>query len=159
MRDLMSTPRKTTSPRLSLLGGVYALLAAADNVGDHWVQTNGQARRKDGQGWPGRRACAAHVATLTATEILFLAGGVAATGTRLDPRRVALGLAFNGVTHYWADRRFTLRKLASHTKKTKFIEFGNKDLAPCGTGAYVLDQAFHDGARAITAAIIIGGRS
>lgn len=147
---------------LGRLGGVYALLHAGHAVGDHWTQTNPQAQRKGDEGPEGRKACAAHVATLTATQVVFLAGGALAAGERLSPRRVALGLAVNAVSHYAADRRGygILPKLAGKlawTGKKEFYELGDGKAAPCGTGAYALDQAWHVGWLAFTAAIIAGG--
>lgn len=48
-------------------------LFAAHQVGDHWIQTNGQAMAKGGKGWTARTACARHVATLTAAKVVALA--------------------------------------------------------------------------------------
>lgn len=47
-------------------------LLVAHTVADHWVQTDAQARNKGLPGWPGRRACAAHVASYTATLLVFV---------------------------------------------------------------------------------------
>lgn len=146
---------------LGRLGGVYALLHAGHEVADHWLQTADQVKHKGDEDSVGRFACARHVAGLTATQAVFLALGCAATGERLNARRVAVGLAFNAVTHYAADRRDhgLLPKLAEKLAfmgKDGFYRFGDPEAAPCGTGAYALDQAFHIGALAITAAIITG---
>lgn len=146
---------------LGRFGGVYALLHAGHEVGDHWVQTGQQAADKGKPGWRGRLACARHVATLTATQAVFLATGAAVAGERLNSRRVALGLAFNAVTHYAADRRDfgVLPKLVdklSWAGKGEFYRAGDGGAAPCGTGAYVLDQSWHIGCLPIAAAIIAG---
>ncbi|MCW2901737.1 MAG: hypothetical protein JWO67_4002 [Streptosporangiaceae bacterium] len=148
---------------LGRLGGVYALLHASHMVGDHWVQTNPEAQRKGDEGPEGRKACAMHVATLTATQVVFLAAGALAAGERLNPRRVVIGLAVNAVSHYAADRRGygVLPKLAdmlAWTGKDQFYELGDGKAAPCGTGAYALDQSWHVGFLAVAAAIIGGGR-
>jgi hypothetical protein len=139
---------------LGRLGGVYALLHASHEVADHWVQTHRDAIDKGEDGWTGRRACARHVATLTATQALTVTGGAWMVGERLSPRRVAAGLAVNAAAHYWADRRSTLARLADRCGKGEFYMLGDGKAAPVGTGAYALDQAFHIGCLAITATII-----
>jgi hypothetical protein len=146
---------------LGHLGGVYALLHAGHEVADHWVQTDNQAQRKGDEGERGQRACAAHVATLTATQALFLAAGCIAARERLSVSRVAIGLTINAVSHYAADRREhgALPKLVDRLGrfgKRGFYELGDGKAAPCGTGTYALDQAWHIGWLAITAAIITG---
>lgn len=149
---------------LARLGGVAALLYASHPAADLWVQTNTMAARKGGPGWPARRACAAHVATLTATHALALGLGAAAVGERLEPRRVVTGLAFNAVTHYIVDRREPMRRLAgllAWTGKDEFHEFGKprpgRDDNPClGTGAFVLDQALHHLCLGVAACLIAG---
>jgi hypothetical protein len=141
---------------LGRMGGVYALLNAADDVADHWVQTSTQAERKGEPCVDGRRFCAAHVATLTATRIVFLTVGAAAARERLSLPRVAVGLAVGAGLHYWADRREPLQRLAGRlawTGKDKFYKAG---LPPVASGAYVLDQAWHHGCRALEALIIAG---
>jgi hypothetical protein len=65
------------------------------------------------------------------------------TGGRLDPDSVILGLALTAGTHWWADRQYTLRALARWVGKVEFYELGDPGVAPCGTGAYALDQAWH----------------
>lgn len=151
---------------LGRLGGVYALLKAGHTVGDHWVQTDHQAACKGGEGTGGRKACAAHVATLAVTQAAFLAVGSLATGERLNPRRVAVGLAINAVTHYAADRREYgilphLTRLLAPIGKDNFYRAGapregRDDKACFGTGAYLLDQSFHEGILPLAAAIIAG---
>lgn len=147
---------------LARMGGVYALLSAADDIADHWVQTEHQAKHKGDPGAEGRRACAAHVTTLTATRALVLTAGTAAAGERLSPWRVAAGLAAGAGLHYWADRRTTLRALAHRTGNGAFYEIGlprpGRDDNRClGSGRYALDRAFHHGCR-IVEAILIAGR-
>lgn len=149
---------------LGRLGGVTALLLAGHEAGDMWIQTDDQAEDKGAPGWKGRLACARHVATLTATQAVFLAFGATASGEKLNPRRVALGLAFNAATHYAADRREhgLLPKLArklSWIGKDKFLAVGDGKAAPCGTAAYGLDKAFHIAVLPLAAAIITGRSS
>lgn len=142
---------------LGRFGGVYAALHAGHTVGDYWVQSNRCAQAKGGDGWAARRACATHVATLTATQGVFLAVATVSSGERLNARRALAGLSVNAVSHYVADRRAPLRKLAGRLAwigKDDFYEMGDPPLA---TGAHALDQAWHVGWCAIAAAIIASG--
>src|ERR1017187_1680890 len=83
---------------------VFAALAAGHQAGDYWVQTDSQAARKGGPGWPGRRACAAHVATYTVTLAACLAVAAWWLSLPLSAGWVTAGLAVSAVTHYFADR-------------------------------------------------------
>lgn len=149
---------------LGRMGGVYALLNAADDVADHWVQTEWQAEHKGDPGATGRRACAEHVAGLVVTRAVFLTAGALLTGERLRPGRVTVGLAVGAGLHYWADRRTPLKNLANRLERFGKPGFykagaprdGHDDPKCLGTGAYILDQAFHHGCRAIEATIIAG---
>jgi hypothetical protein len=140
---------------LSRFGGVYAALHAGHSVADMWAQTGRQAEVKSDPGWDGRIACAAHVATLTATQGVFLSLACWTTGERLPWRLVAAGLAVNAVSHYVADRRTPLRYLAG-----RLAGIGKADFYASGdglaSGAHALDQAWHVGWCAISAAIIAG---
>jgi hypothetical protein len=142
---------------LGRVGGTYAALYAAHSVADHWIQTHHQAITKGQLDRDGQLACAKHVATLTATQAITLGLTVAATGERLNPRRVALGLAVNGLSHYWADRRYTLKALAEKVGKGEFAAFGDPVAAPCGSGAYALDQSWHHAWLLIAALIASSG--
>ena len=124
----------------------YALLRAAADVADHWVQTDHQAAAKGqhdhnpGQSSAaGRRACAAHVATYTATQAAVLLAGTRVLGIRLRPGRVAAALALSAATHYVADRREPLRRLADATGSRAFVRLADHGM----NGAYCLDQAWH----------------
>lgn len=141
-------------------GDVFAALFAAHQVGDYWLQTDAQAAAKGLSGPEGRRACAAHVATLTAAKAAAL-GGLAASGRRLSWRRAALALAADAASHYWADRRSTeipagLPRLAFACGKRRLWELGSPregrdDNPVLGTGGHSLDQAFHTGMLWVTA--------
>lgn len=112
----------------------FAALSAGHWAADYWVQTNVQAQRKGGPGWPGRRACLAHVAayTLTVAACLLLAAVVLAVP--LSAPRVAIGLLGNAALHYAADRRGPLYRLAVICGKGDYWERG---------GSAPLDQSFH----------------
>lgn len=125
----------------------FALLAA-HQVGDHWVQTGHQAAHKGRPDWRGCGACAAHVATYTAVTAGFVALVWAVFGLHVSPAGFLAGQAVSAVTHYWADRRYTLAWLARVTGRATFYTLGapragREDNPTLGTGAYALDQSFH----------------
>ena len=148
---------------------IFAALYAAHQVGDHWVQTQHQAMTKGAAGWAGRLACARHVASLTAVKAAAVAAVVAVLGLHVSVAAVAAGLAVDGASHYWADRRTTLAALAAALNglagKGEFYALGSPrpghDDAPhLGTGAYALDQSWHTGwlfAAALIAALGTSG--
>jgi hypothetical protein len=131
---------------------IFAALFAGHQAGDYWLQTGRQAREKGLEGAQGRRACAAHVAGLTAAKAVSL-GLLAASGRQLNWRRAAAALALDAASHYWADRRQLdpprgLPRLAVATGHRGFWELGSPrpgrdDNPVLGTGAHSLDQAFH----------------
>jgi hypothetical protein len=132
----------------SIFAAVFVALYAAHSVGDHWVQTHHQACAKAAPTLAGRLACARHVATLTATKAAALAAVVLLVGVTLHPLAAVTGLGVDAVSHYWADRRVTLAKLADLIGKSGFYQMGAPrpgiDDAPhLGTGAYALDQSWH----------------
>jgi hypothetical protein len=148
---------------IASVGAIFAAFYAAHMVADHWVQTQRQARDKGLPGWPGRRACAAHVCTYTATQALALLALEYSTGHLFGGWQTVAGLAVSGVTHYVADRRTPLRRLAElldrGTGKTAFFNLGTprpgRDDNPClGTGAYALDQSWHIGWIFVSALVI-----
>jgi hypothetical protein len=137
----------------SVFAAVFAAMAAGHQAGDYWVQTSAQAAAKGGPGWAGRRACGAHVATYTLT----LAACVALAGwwlsLPLSAGWVAAGLGVSAVTHYFADRRAPLRRLADAKGAGGFWRTG-EGLA---TGAALLDQAWHWWWLFVSALIAAGG--
>ncbi|MFI5497365.1 DUF3307 domain-containing protein [Actinoplanes sp. NPDC051859] len=140
---------------------VFVALYVAHQLADHWVQTQHQADCKGRPGWPGRLACAAHVATYTLTAVAALAALPLVLGLHLSLGRVAGGLAVSALTHYIADRRTPLRRLAELVGAGRFYVLGTPrpgrdDNPSLGTGAYALDQSFHY-LWLFVAALIIGG--
>jgi hypothetical protein len=131
-------------------------LLVLHSVADHWVQTNGQAVTKgkpvrDENGARDRSGPLAnlrHVATLTAT----LAAGLAVLAWRFgldyEPVRVAAGLTVNAVSHYWADRRRTLRNLAVAIGKRGWVDNDPNAL-------YLLDQSWHMGWLFVAALVMV----
>ncbi|MFI9327765.1 hypothetical protein ACIGZJ_09475 [Kitasatospora sp. NPDC052868] len=135
-----------TSVRAARFAAAYALLRASADVADHWIQTDHQAATKgqhnhiEGQSSAaGRRACAAHVATYTAAQGVVLLAGTRLLGIRLRPLPVAAALALSAATHYAADRREPLRRLADATGKGRFVRLADHGL----NGGYLLDQSWH----------------
>lgn len=137
---------------------VFVALFVGHSVADHWVQTSCQAVEK-GFGPPGsetklmRRgqlACLRHVATLTATKWLLVLIVVVPFHVKLNWWQVLAGLTLDAVSHYWADRRWTLEELARYVGKGEFYDQGTDlvDVAGerrphIGTGRYALDQSWH----------------
>lgn len=130
----------------------FAAMWAGHSVGDHWVQTGHQAVCKGGAGRPGQWACAKHVGTLQATKLTLLAPAWLLLDLKLTLWAVALAFVVDGVSHYWADRRVTLERLARRkwVNKGAFYDQGidlvndKGEHAPhIGTGRYALDQSWH----------------
>lgn len=123
-------------------------LLVAHNVADHWTQTPHQSVLKGHRTAAGRLACLVHVTVYT----LITAGTVALLWTLFDlpisPAGFVLGQLVSAVTHYWADRGFTLDALAALVGKREFVHFGaprpgRDDNPTLGTGRYALDQSWH----------------
>lgn len=167
--------------------GVFVALYVGHGIGDHWVQTSWQAANKHRRDWTGRWACFAHVMTYQATQAAALLALFAVTDRSLvESWWPVAGLAISSVTHYWADRRFTLAALCEWWPggKATFYRFGQQrrvagwtdtsrvrvreydtqervphDNACLGTGAYVLDQWWHIGWLFVAALLISAGVS
>lgn len=107
---------------------VLVALLVAHDVADHWIQTNHQAQHKGLPGWPGRLACARHVATYTATTAALVASVWHLFSLPIAPLGFVLGQMVSAVTHYWVDRRFTLQWLANLLERSAgkgtFYQFG-----------------------------------
>lgn len=134
--------------RAAVFAAVFATLYAAHTAVDHWGQSDYQAATKGQRNRAGRHACARHALTHAAGSAAALAVMARATGLRASVPHAAVGVAFSAVTHYWADRRFTLARLADLTGKGGFYRLGaprpgRDDNPSLGTGAYALDQSFH----------------
>jgi hypothetical protein len=130
---------------------VFIALYVAHHVGDHWVQTGWQSLNKHYRTWTGRRACAAHVATLTLTKAALLCTCVFVLDLDLSWIWTSVALTADAVSHYWCDRRFTLKRLASFLDRDGYWDFCTvirrpggepKDTGP-GTGSFHLDQSWH----------------
>jgi hypothetical protein len=135
---------------IGTFAGVAVGLLIAHEVADQWVQTSHQADTKGQRDNAGRIACARHVASytaVTASAVLALWGAF-----QLDITWAGflVGQLVSAVTHYWADRRFTLAALAGALGKGDYYELGapregHDDNITIGTGKYALDQSWHCG--------------
>ena len=138
---------------------VFATLYAAHHIGDQWIQTHTQACTKGNTDRAGRLACARHVLTMTITKVVALLITTAVLGLHISAGFTALALALDAASHYWADRRTTLAKLAALVHKADYYRLGTPrpgrdDNPTTGTGAFHLDQAWHIAWIWITALII-----
>lgn len=127
---------------------VLPSLLVAHNVADHWVQTSHQAANKGRPDGAGRWACFKHVASYTLVTVLAVGLVWTVLGLPITVAGFVAGHLVSAVTHYWADRRFTLSRLAELLGLGGFYRLGaprtGKDDNPSlGTGAYVLDQSWH----------------
>lgn len=148
----------------SVLSVAFAALYAAHQVGDHWLQTPAQASNKGGRGWAARTACARHVAVLAAAKALALWAAFSVAGLPVHLLWWAAGLGVDAASHYWADRRTTLRALAGLFGPAKLAFFdlgsprpGRDDNPSLGTGAYALDQSWHVLFLFVASLILAGG--
>lgn len=135
----------------------YVMLITHE-VADHWVQTSWQAGNNGLHGdkkWTGRLACAKHVASYTFCTAFAVGVMWHVFGLHMSWTGFALGQAVSAVTHYWADRRTTLQRLAETFGLGGFYRLGaprvgqdkngksRDDNPSLGTGAYALDQSWH----------------
>jgi len=133
---------------LMLAGASFAALYVSHSISDHWIQTDHQAAVKGERTWRGSFACARHVATHTAVNVIMLVVLAVVLDADIGIGQAVAALAVIAVTHYVADRRYPLEWLAVRTRHQAFITLGRPraglDDNPClGTGAYALDQSWH----------------
>lgn len=121
------------------LAALYALVRPASDVADHWLQSDHQARHKADPGPAGHRALAAHVASYVGAQAVVVAAGARVLGIRITPGRAAAAVAVSAVSHYVADRRWPVRRLADATRKGAFVRLADHGM----NGAYALDQSWH----------------
>jgi hypothetical protein len=125
-----------------------AALWVAHDVADHWAQTHHQALTKGHRSRAGAWACLKHVTTYTALTAAL--GGLVwvVLDLQITPAGFVAGQLVSAVTHYWADRRYTLAGLAALIGKGEYYALGapragHDDNPSIGTGAYSLDQSWH----------------
>lgn len=135
---------------IGTFAGIAVGLLIAHTVADHWVQTSHQAATKGQRDNAGRAACVWHVASYTAVTAAVVLALWGAFELDITWWGFGAGQLVSAVTHYWADRRFTLARLAAVLGKTQFYVLGaprtgRDDNPSLGTGAYALDQSWHWG--------------
>jgi len=139
---------------------VYGVLTASHEVADYWVQQDRDAVAKGGHGMEGRVACARHVASYTATQGLALVLADRGLGIGLGWRRVGAALAVSAVTLYVADR--SGGRWREEGASTRLVRFARRTghagwlFRDPGAGP-LLDQAWHKGWIAVSAAVAAGG--
>lgn len=93
-------------------------------VGDHWVQSDVDAQGKGRPGQEGRLHCMAHVSSYLFTQLICVAL-VSLVGATVSGWGLLAGLLVSGITHYIADRRTPLIKLAGLIPgKSNFVRLG-----------------------------------
>jgi hypothetical protein len=145
----------------------FAVMLAGHYIGDHWVQTSGQAYGKglDRIGCNRKAAvwhCAKHVMSWTATTTLFLLAAAWWLRLPLQPGWLVAGILLNAVTHFVADLRTPLIRLGRLLGRGGYLDHvgvvrpsGPASSGP-GTGLFELDQAWHIGWLAVSALLIAG---
>lgn len=129
-------------------------LYVAHHVGDYWIQRDQDAQHKGDPGWDGRLHCLSHVVTYVATQTAMLLVMEMVLRLHHSPLGSTVGLAVSGVTHYIADRREPLKRIASWIPgRARFIELGTPrsgvrieawDTCPsCGGDGNSSDEASH----------------
>ncbi|MDH6107901.1 hypothetical protein P3T36_006360 [Kitasatospora sp. MAP12-15] len=165
----MNTARTACTARFA---AAYALMRVGADVGDHLVQSDFCARTKgatdaapvtetDQEGRviathgtaAGRKACAVHCLTYSATQAAVLLLAARTLGLRLRPGQVVAALAISGLTHYAIDRRVpggVLQRFADATGKGKFFRLADYGI----NGAYCMDGACHHAFETVAAAVL-----
>ncbi|WP_329584011.1 hypothetical protein OG500_27340 [Kitasatospora sp. NBC_01250] len=88
----------------------------------------------------------------TATQAAALLFANRALVLGLRPSRIAVALLLSAASHFAADRREILRRLARATKGGRFVDLADGGL----NGAYLMDQAWHHGFEACAAFVASG---
>lgn len=127
---------------------VFIALLVGHYIGDFWLQTATQAENKALKSWRGRFACAQHAATLALTKIVILDITAIVTEIHIPIAAAAIAIIIDAISHYWADRRTPLKKLADMLGKSNFYTLGtprpgHDDNTSLGTGSHALDQSWH----------------
>lgn len=145
-------------PSAATFAAVYAAMTAAHHVGDFLFQTDRQAACKaasadratdapvtETESWAANQA---HVASYHAVQVAAVAAAARVLGLRLNPVRLAAGVAFSWITHSVIDRRWPVREWMTRTGSKAFYEAG---------GAAHVDQAMHHAALFAAALLASGG--
>lgn len=137
----------------AVFAAVFAALSAGHAVGDHWIQRHTDSQHKGLPGWEGRLACLRHIASYLGTAAACLGLVWLYLGLDLDLGAIIAAFAVSGFSHYVADRREPLRRIADALGKRDFYELKGSGM----NGSYLLDQAWHGGFTFWAALIAAGG--
>ncbi|WP_285551698.1 hypothetical protein [Actinoplanes regularis] len=145
----------------------FGVMLAGHYIGDHWVQTDGQAHGKglDNAGCDRSVAlwhCAKHVASWTLTTSVFLLAAGWWLRLPFQTGWLVAGITVNAVTHFVADLRTPLIRLGRLLGRGGYLDHvrvvrpsGPASSGP-GTALFELDQAWHIGWLAVSALLIAG---
>ncbi|MDX6584717.1 MAG: hypothetical protein QOI10_3901 [Solirubrobacterales bacterium] len=143
----MSADRRASASPAARFAALYVAMLGAHNIADYWAQTTHQATNKGRHGnvhenAAGHRACLAHVAiyTLGGTITVCTVNKILSLDTTW--RNILTGQLISAASHYFADRRHTLRTLAHRTGRGQFYD---------SDGGPLLDQSWHTTWLAISA--------
>lgn len=117
---------------------VWIAMYVGHGIGDRWLQTDSQALHKHEHTWAGRWACLSHVLTYTAATASLTVVSWLALGLHITILGAIAGQLVSAITHYWADRRFTLHWLVQHA-----TPWNRNYYEKVPGGAEHLDQTFH----------------
>jgi hypothetical protein len=133
--------------RAARFAAVFAGLYAAHGISDYWLQTDHQANTKGQPDSTGHAACPRHAANYyTAVGAAATIGLNAALRLGISGRGLLAGQLISASTHYWADRRSTLRWLVHNGTPWNRSYYDNVPGA-----AERLDQSWHIGWLAVAA--------
>lgn len=126
--------------RTALFSAVFIALFVGHHLGDHVAQTDWQAARKHGSGWPAVRAMAGHLLNyhLCIGATLF---GLVLIDVPLQPPGIAAALTWSFVTHGFVDRRWPVRWILRRGRSPQFAETDSGGM----NGVYLADQSLHIG--------------
>ena len=137
----------------AVMAAAWVGLFAGHQVGDHIVQTQGQANAKGAptpaelragvHPWRSWSACLRHVAGYTATQAVALV--LVATVAPITFTGAIAALVISGGTHAVIDRRWVVRWWLAKAGKEAWVE-----------GLYLTDQSAHHGALLVAAVVVAG---
>jgi hypothetical protein len=141
--------RRASASPAARFAACYIAMSCAHNLADYWAQTTHQAANKGRHGdvhenAVGRRACLAHVAVYTVSGTLAVCVTNKILNLDATWRGMLTGQLISAASHYFADRRHTLRALAHRTGRGRFYDNG---------GGPMLDQSWHMAWLAIAALV------
>lgn len=129
----------------------FIALFTGHHLGDHIAQTDRQALRKSGRGWPAARAMTGHLIAYHLCVSAALAGLVIIDVPLRLPGALA-ALSWSILTHGFIDRRWPVRWLLRRSGAPRFADLKSDGL----NGMYLADQSLHIGCLFIGALLAAG---